>query len=126
MKTRKNLTKLALGALALIGVSCIHGHPEYSFNGNIGEEQVEFYENGSNNYLKVERVDGTIIRYSDYLKNDLKIEYVQIIKDGKNKRYSKSHPFGEDMLEEAQKQFDAYLDTIKAINYQKALESIKK
>ncbi len=125
MKTRKNLTKLALGTLTLIGVGCTD-NLEYHFNGEINGEQVRFYEDRNINQLKVKRVDGTKIKYADCSGNDLKLEYVKIKKDGKNKKYSESHPFGKNMLKEAQKQFDAYLDTIKAINYQEALESISK
>lgn len=129
MKIRKSLTKIALGTLDLIGVSCNKiDNSEYHFNGKINDEKVYFYERGSEsaNYLKVIRKNGTKVNYRDYHGNDLKLEKVIIKKDGKNTTYSKNHPFGKKILEEAQKQFDAYLDTIHAINYQEALDDISK
>lgn len=119
MSIRKTLTGIVLaGALALGSTGC--GGKDYSmycYNGKIGEDQVTFTQRRyiylpSDNILTVTKPDGRIIKYGDKFKDDLKLDYVQITKGGLTTEYTHDE-IGKPVLEEAQKQFDIYLQKIK-------------
>jgi len=114
--------KKTLGIIALastIGLAGCANNPEYTFNGKIGEEQVKFYEEefGEYNILKVVKADGSIIRYVDNTKNDLKIEYVEIkVGDNTTQYYLTSkNPIAAGIAQKAQEKFDSYLEKIMEI-----------
>jgi len=113
------------GALAL-GVSGCSSHSSYHYNGKIGEEQVRFYEEdfGNDNLLEVTRADGTFVKYFD-INNDLKLDYIEIMKDGNITRY-KADVIGQEVIEEGQSQFDGYLAKILELKQTKGLSDIGK
>ena len=111
---KRTLTSIALaGALAIGGLSC-GTHNEYDYNGTLGKEDINFRSNWllRTNYLKVIRADGTIIKYFDADRNDLRLESVVIIDKDKNVTSYFNDKVGQKVLEEAQKQFDDYLAKI--------------
>jgi len=114
-------------ALALTGCS---RYKQFHYNGLIGEEKVHFWERDNifetSNYLEVEKKDGRKILYKDMCKDDLKIESVDITKEGIKETYWLSKPIGDPIVKKAQKQFDDYLQKIFQINKKKAEELIKK
>ncbi len=127
MKLRKTLTSIVLaGTLALSGCSAKVKESRYDFNGNLGDEYVEFrYVDNllikSYNYLYVKREDGTIINYMD-TGSDLKLDTVAI----NGKIYEKNDVIGDEVLKVAQQQYDDYLKRILEYKKQKAIDSIKK
>lgn len=76
--TNKTLTNLVLaGALVMGGVGCYAYHPEYHFNGKIGDEQVKFNESDNltcDNFLilTVIKADQSKVVYGDVTGEDLK------------------------------------------------------
>lgn len=101
---------------------------DYLFNDVLNGKEIKTQFNGlsHNNYLTIKKADGTKIEYIDNKRNDLKLDKIVIKTMEERKAYNSKSSFGKEILEEAQKQFDDYLATIKAINYNKALESIEK
>ena len=126
MSVRKSLTNIVLvGALAL-GIGGCSTQDTYHYNGKIGEEQVRFYEEnlGRYNTLEVSRADGTVVEYSDR-NDDLKLDYIDITRDGETTRYEPD-VIGQKVMEEAQLQFDKYLEKIHEIKQTKGLSDISK
>ena len=92
-------------------------HPEYKFDGKIGEEMVEYNKKTSlGNYLQITREDGTEIVYVDECEVDLKLNRVDITQNGNKKIYR-----DKEFLEKSQVIFDAYLQRILEVK-----DSIKK
>jgi len=127
---KKLITLLSIPLIVGALNSCEYNknlNKEYRFNGEIKGNKVRFKSSCLwGNILKVERIDGTYLKYKSM--DDFELDWVYVHKKGDKEGilYSKFNPFWEKGIsEEAQKQFDEYLDTIKAINYDKALESIK-
>ena len=119
MKTNKTLRNIVL-ALALGSTSCRVNHSQYRYDGKIGEDKVKFTEDRdlifklrNGNVLSVTKPDGRAITYMDYQGNDLKLEYIEITKNGQETRYTPNNEVGKPILEKAQKQFDDYLQEIK-------------
>lgn len=130
MTIKNTLTKIVLapilaGAITLFG-GC-SSYPEYHFEGKIGDEEVKFYEGriSSMNYLRVKKKNGIEIEYKGRTYNDLKLEYVNITKNGKTTAYWINDETGKPILEEAQKQFDSYLSQIKEAKIKEGLENLK-
>lgn len=122
MAERKNLVSLALaGALALGGAGCGYKHPEYNFKGKIGEEQVSFYMSDSlfnDCYLEVIKADSTKIYFIDYAcESSPKVDCLVITIGENTTEYCtpSSNDAVKKVLEEAQKQFDSYLEKIMEI-----------
>lgn len=114
--THKTLNTLLAGVLAL-GTGCSTGQSTYHYNDRMGLEQVRFYEvqEGSEkpiNVLEVTRPDGTSIKMYDRDGNDLMVDDLEITKNGNTVKYTKNN-LGRDIIQEAQKQFDAYVQEAK-------------
>lgn len=133
MAIRKTLTSIVLAGVALaLGLNGCSKHDDNSFKSNfyndkIGEEQVSFYsEYGRIFYsvLEVTRSDSTVIKYFD-LNYDLKLEYIDIKKDGQTIRYGPDLT-GQKVIEQAQSQFDEYLAKIYELDKTKGLSDINK
>lgn len=130
MSLRKTLAGIVMvGALAL-GAGCSKDYSAYNYDGKIGEEQVKFkqkhynFSPPSDNILTVTKPDGTIVTYADREKDDLKLEYVVIIKGGVTTKYWRDE-VGKPVLAEAQRQFDDYLQKIKESKIKKGLVDLK-
>ena len=125
MAIRKTLTSIVLaGALALGAVGCSKDRSRYVYGGKIGEDQVTFTQESrflseNSNFLIVTKPDGRVIKYLDLVRNDLMLEYVQITANGITTNYTVNDEVGKPILEEAQKQFDAYLEKIDEAKAQK-------
>ncbi len=131
MKTLNKILLFCIGILPSLSFSgCSRSQEEYSYNGKIGEEKVEFKEEKrlffqDNNYLAVTKKDGRQIIYVDNLNEDLKLDYVTILFEKEGITYIKDE-IGTSIIKEAQKQFDEYLIQIKELNAQEKLGQIKK
>ena len=130
MAIRKTLTSIVLaGALALGAVGCSDkDHSQYGYGyvygGKIGEDQVTFTQESrflseNSNFLIVTKPDGRVIKYLDLVRNDLMLEYVQITANGITTNYTVNDEVGKPILEEAQKQFEVYLEKIDEAKAQK-------
>lgn len=100
---------------------------EYLFDGRLENEYVKFYKgtNGMHNFLFVRREDGKEIKYADTAGNDLRLEYVEIIKPDGRIQY-RNDRIGSSVLQEAQNQFDRYLVNIVDKKKADGLNDIKK
>ncbi len=132
MTIRKTLTSIVLvGTLALGAVGCSKDHSQYKYDGKIGEDQVTFIEKdyffnaADDNILTVTKQDGRVIKYVDRLGEDLKLEYVEITQSGQTTKYTADDEVGKSILEEAQKQFDAYIQQIKETRTNQGLNDLK-
>ena len=128
MNTRKSLIALA-GALSFYFLGC-KDVSEYYYDGKIGDDSVTFIENKSvifNNerIMVVRKTDGRVIRYFDYHQQDFKLEKVEIQTGKQVKRYTGINDMEREILKEAQKQFDSYLEKIKEINKNTTLKSTR-
>ena len=130
-KNLKNIIAAAfLGATSLVGC---YTHPEYKFGGKIGDEIVIYEENrsadirlGFHTYLTVIKPDGREINYIDSSSvSDLKLERVTISKEGNFLSYESEDVIGKPVVEEAQKQFDDYLQKIKEAKIKEGLDNLK-
>jgi len=134
MGIKQTLTSIVLaGALALGTVGCnidYHlDHSQYTYDGKIGEDKVTFTETEcfaaeDDNILTITKPDGRVIKYVDRLKEDLKLEYVQITANGQTTKYTADDEVGKSILKEAQKQFDVYLQKIDEAKAQERKERI--
>ena len=61
----------------------------------------------------------------DYQGNDLKLEYIEITKNGQETRYTPNNEVGKPILEKAQKQFDDYLQQIKTYKLNEGLVNLE-
>lgn len=118
----KGLALIALGALTIYNTGCSVDHSEYKFSGKIGEDYVEFKEEGysifpDNNILTEVKPDGRIIRYVDKWWENLKLDYIDITKNGKKESYTTDDKV---VLKDAQKKFDNRMKQILEINTNKA------
>ncbi len=131
MSVRKTLTSIVLvGALALGTAGCRKHHSQYIYEGKIGEDKVSFTEkrcfmSDDDNILMVSKPDGRVIKYVDRLGDDLKLEYVEITKNGQTTEYTPNDEVGKPILEEAQKQFANYIKQIKETRTNQGLENLK-
>ena len=108
------------------------GYNEYRFNGKLGEDNVSFSEENNSDrifrftkgyILRVERPDGTAVEYNDHNGGDLKIERLSIFDNEKvQRKYYLSNEFDQPVMEEAQRQFDSYLQKIKEFKTRESLE----
>ena len=130
MKIRETLTSIVLAGALALGTAGCGNHSEYVYDGKIGEDQVKFTEKihvftHNHNILTVTKSDGRVIRYLDLLENDLKLEYVEITTKEKTIVYTAYDKVGKPILEEAQKQFDAYTQLIIKTRTDQGLENLK-
>ncbi|MBU2104196.1 MAG: hypothetical protein KKF67_00255 [Nanoarchaeota archaeon] len=131
MTIRRRLTSIVLvGALTLGTAMCGVDNSQYKYSGQIGEDQVTFEDQeGSfglidDNILTAIKPDGRIIKYVDKT-DDLKLEYVEITAKNQTTKYTANDEVGKPILEEAQKQFDAYMQHIKETRTNQGLENLK-
>lgn len=130
----KGLTGRVLLVPVLAGALVISGcakYSQYQYAGKIGEDYVSFEEKCNlfdwDILLTVTKPNGKIINYYDNAHRDLEIESVGI-KDKENfflTMYRANDEVGKPIVEEAQKQFDNYLDKIKETKIKEGLESLK-
>ncbi len=130
---KKGLAKIVLlGTLALASAGCSTRNSEYNFNGKIGKDSVSF--EGSvdvfrssiyQNNLTVTKPDGTVIKYRDFIGDDLKLEEVDITKNGKTTEYFSSDKFQKPIVDSAQVQFNDYLKKIGETKTKQGLEDLK-
>ncbi|NCN51826.1 hypothetical protein GW931_02340 [archaeon] len=115
------------GALVIGGCQCNGTYNGLEFNKNIDGEEVNFNSDGMNNknILTVKKRDGKIIKYIDNLGDDLRVDYVEITKDGKTNTYSWKNAIGEAVIWEAQKEFDKYLEKVKRSKIFECLRDLK-
>jgi len=131
MTIKKTLTAIVLvGALALGSAGCSKDHSQYKYDGKIGEDKVTFMEKGyflvaDDNIITVTKADGRVIKYVDRKRDDLQLEYVKITKNGQTTKYTADDEVGKPILEEAQKQFDDYIQQIKETRINQGLENLK-
>lgn len=118
MRINGTLTQLVLaGTIVFFGSGCVT-KKEYHFEGKIGEEQVKFYEPwwglGNSNVLEVTREDGSKSTYIDSSKDNLEIDCVKMTVGDNTTRYCRisKDPEIVDVVERAQREFDAYLKKI--------------
>jgi hypothetical protein len=115
MSTKKTLMSIVLAVpLAFGAAGCGKNYPQYEYNSYIGKEKVKFYDVYApiNNvhHLSVKKSDGRVI---DYLcMDDLKLGTVYITKDGKETEYSSDNELEKQVVDEAQVDFDRYLQKI--------------
>lgn len=139
MSVYKYLGNAALGLyLAFAGCSW-HAHgTECDFEGNIGDEHVQFERRAlfggrkkevkSSNELVLRRPDGTVVKIVDGNNDgDLydSVDFVVIISGGKETVYRNDRA-GSDVISEAQSQYSEYLDKIIAEKSNEGLRLIKK
>ena len=126
MKTiNKFLLISAITGLGILGACTRYPSIYDSYYGRIDDKDISFRRNEKETILKAESKVGDKIIYVDK-ENDGVLERV-IIKDLFYKKiYDNNSGLGSEVLQIAQKQYDKYLDTIKTINYHRALESIKR
>ncbi len=115
--------------IGLVGCSREAGKSDlqYHFDGKLGADRVRFYEpkvpdhdktcsHFGANVLEITRSDGVKIIYTDWtpdVKSDnLKVDEVKIIKSGVELVFNSQSITWQEMLPEAQKQFDNYLQKI--------------
>lgn len=126
------------GALALSIAGCTKGlsyhyHSKYNYKGNIEKDKVEFKAkvDASNilgqhdNRMTVTKPDGRVITYYDWWNNDLKLDGVKITKPDGQETMFEDNDVGKPVLEEAQKQFNSYLEQIKEIKSNQGLGDLK-
>ncbi len=116
---RRALARIGLwGLLSSATIGCTD-HSEYHFIGQIGTDNVKFYELNFNhdNFLVVTKEDGTMQKYVDDNKDDLKIESIEItVGENTTKYYTNSSNSAEvEIAEIAQREFDSYLAKITKI-----------
>ncbi len=110
------------GVIAVTGFGCSVDHSQYEFNEKIGEDQVEFVEEISypflfnTNILTEVKADGRIIKYKDIMGDDLKLEYVDITKNGQTTTYNSTDKI---VFTEAQENCDTRMKQILEINTNK-------
>lgn len=102
------LTKLAMIPILAGSLNGCADHKEYHFDGNIGNENVLFYEDFNKNILKIGKPRGEEIAYVDDYNGNLKIDYVVIWKNKEVVEYENKN-----LDESRQKEFDSYLLKIK-------------
>ena len=130
---KKGLAKIALlGTLALASAGCSTQNSKYNFNGKIGNDLVSF-ENGLNllrshvfqNNLIVTKPEGTVIKYTDFTGDDLKLDEVEITKNGVTRTYSPTNDIDKPVVDSAQVQFNDYLKKIRETKIKQGLEDLK-
>lgn len=119
------LAAIVASAVGIFGLAgCKAQQKSYWFEGKLGEEKVKFWEDLGSNYLKVVRPDGKKIEYIDLFTNDLHLEEVRITIKGEEKIYTRrDHKL---IVEEAQTQFNEYLQKILKIKQKDGLDQLKK
>ena len=126
--------KRTIGVLVLAGTLALSGcskdHSQYRYDDKIGEDHVTFTEEkftigADDNILTVRKPDGRTIKYIDRRGENLKLEGVEFTNDGETTRYTANDEVGKPILEEAQKQFDVYLERILEIKTEQGLENLK-
>ena len=136
MAINKTLQSIVFsGILALGAIGCnTPDRSVYEFNDKIGDEWVHFHSQNSffgtkNNILTITSLDGKKRRYVDDVENDLVLEYVQIIENGKIQKYDFTLSFPDDLTKEvnivAQSQFNYYLRLITETKTSNALEKLE-
>lgn len=127
LSRRNFLKKIGLAGVVGLGISGCGDDEKYHFNGIIDGEQIKFYERGiAAEYLEVIRKDGTKILYYNVGCGKIKPDYLIITKDGKGMRYSINDEIGKPILEEAQKQYEDYLEKILKYKKKEGLDLIRK
>lgn len=125
----KTLTAIILATTLGTNCSTPNG-TQYNFDGPIGFQEiatfrVEFgFMFNKENYLIVTKANGNTITFADNSADDLKIEYLAIRDKNGIKYYYPNDEAGKTVVEEGQKQFDAYLQNIKEKKTNDALKSI--
>lgn len=132
MNIKRKLTSILTGALILVSVGCNKNYSIYQYDGKIKGEHVKFESNSrwyrTGNILTVTKSDGKIIKYHDVTGNDLKLDVVEKINRGITNRDSiySGDETNKHVLDEAQKQFDNYLEEILKIKTNREMDNLLK
>ena len=116
MNNLRKILCVGTGVLAIGLSGCSRDYSQYEYNGQIGEERVKFESKDDlglfcDNTLTVVKTDGKTVIYEDYMFGDLKLDELQIIEKGKRIVYTDNFS-GMKKINEAQEQFDNYLESI--------------
>jgi hypothetical protein len=118
----KSLTGIVLTTALTLGITgCGESHSAYWFDGKIGDEHVQFWEYacGGTNVLKVEKPDGSKIKYIDNKGDDLLVDEVRITVGDNTTTYYRESPnlpeIEEFVKDKAQQSFEDYLQKIHKI-----------
>lgn len=120
-----------VGALTVgIGGCDSSPHYPYQYQGKIGEDKVmseklSYWGSSPHHFLKITKPDGRIITYVDSWGNDFKLDYVEITVDDKTQVYRATNKVGKPVIDEAQKQFDRWLQTIEETKVNEGLKNLK-
>jgi predicted component of type VI protein secretion system len=129
MTIKNTLTSIVVAGTLALGTTGCKDYSSYKYNGLIGQDSVKFeisYQDIVNtNTMTVKKPSGIIVSYIDKYHDDLKLEYVEITKDGIKKGYSSHDAIGKPIVAEGQKQFDNYLPQILEIKINEGLNNLK-
>ena len=123
---------IGLGSAGLSGCYISNQHPEYNFDGEIGEEQVKYEKSAFRGGFKLEvtRKNGTKVEYYGYHFDDAlgkasgpRISGVDITKDKETRAYT-NDLVGAKLIEEGQKQASEYLAKILQAKLANGLEDL--
>ncbi len=130
----KKLAKIALFAgLALATAGCYTENSKYDFSGRMGKDSVTFTNKipflGDNsnpeNYLTVRKLNGDVIIYKNKKGDNLKLNELDITKDGKVTRYYPGNDVDQPVIDSAQTKFYDYLKKIKEKKIKQGLEALR-
>ena len=129
MNRLQNLLCIGAGILSLSLAGCYSKFSQYNYDGMIGDEKVTCGEQTLNPdgglTLLVKKRNGNEIAYYDSSKSDLKIEEIGTNrKGGPFVKYTLNDEVGRAVIEEGQKQFDAYLKKILEIRIKQGLNDL--
>lgn len=126
MTLKERLCNLGLAGIAAVAMTGCYDS-RYHFNGKINGEDVTFWEKkfGATHYLKVRRIDRTVVTYHD-------LDFIDgldkiLIKSShcEEKRYNNRDDWTTPIFEEAKKQYDSYLAKILDAKTKEGLEALK-
>ena len=125
---RRDFLKKVLGLAGIVSLTngCSSKSP-YAFNGEIDGEYIRYF--GTGNLTVIKKDENKVIKYidNDSFWNgalDKKLEAVEITENKKTEKF-RDDEAGREVIKEAQKQFDNYLNKILEYKKQLGLDLIK-
>ena len=119
MKNLKNLLLIS-GIAGIIGSCAVNKSAEVSvtsvYNTKINEDSIKFIKDFTKknivNIIEVKKPNNKIIIYRDDMNSDYIIESIEVIENGNSRFFHNSSKIEKPVVDEAQKQFDQYLQKI--------------